>query len=106
MLLIMNREDFLLEISKTLIKHKVEKLTKLVVDAAMAIPELINLSFYPKEEIAFRAAWILEYVEIESPACFLPYIQDFIGVYPQQKNRSCQRHFTKMMKRITDSRPQ
>jgi hypothetical protein len=34
---------------------------------------------------------------------FVPFLPDFISGYLIQKNRSCQRHFTKIMMNLTDS---
>lgn len=51
--------------------------------------------------VAFRAAWILEYIAIHCPEKFLLIFDDFIQRLPEQQNFSCQRHFTKILMEIT-----
>lgn len=52
--------------------------------------------------IAFRAAWILEFVAYVYPERFLAVMEDFLTRLPQQNNPSCQRHFTKILMLLTD----
>ncbi|MGK6352410.1 hypothetical protein [Parapedobacter sp. DT-150] len=54
------------------------------------------------DSLAFRAAWVLEYVVAHHPDQFLPIFDDFITRLPEQENPSCQRHFTKILMYITD----
>ncbi len=54
------------------------------------------------DSIAFRAAWVLEYIAAHYPERFIPVFADFLSMLPSQRNRSCQRHFTKILMIITD----
>ncbi|RZL13754.1 MAG: hypothetical protein EOO89_17025 [Pedobacter sp.] len=66
--------------------------------------ELIDITFHKKDKIAFRAAWILEYICIEQPhkcAEALPY---FTERFSEQNNLSAMRHYTKIMCHITAPR--
>ncbi|WP_423149710.1 hypothetical protein [Rubrolithibacter danxiaensis] len=85
------------EISKTLTKEKVKILSELAGKSKDSTPSLIEITFDEKTEIAFRAAWILEEVAVKYYALFLPNIRLFLQVYPEQKNHSCQRHYTKIL---------
>ena len=54
---------------------------------------------HPK--LAFRAAWVLEYIAVHHPDRFVPIVKSFLTKLAEQKNRSCQRHFTNILIRIT-----
>jgi len=53
------------------------------------------------DSIAFRAAWVLEYIAAYHPRRFVPVLLDFLSILPNQENLSCQRHFTKILMAIT-----
>lgn len=57
--------------------------------------ELIDLTFHAEGVLAFHAAWVLEHVFLAgaSPEQDWKY---FFARYGEQRNRSCQRHFTKI----------
>ena len=100
----MDKSGLLKEISNTLVKAKVEKLAAVSSENSFSLSDLIDLTFYPKKEIAFRAAWILEHITQSDPKRFFPFIIEFLNRYPQQENPSCCRHFTKIMTGLTQSR--
>lgn len=93
----MDKADLLNELNQTLPKKKVEKLAALGANQQYEVADLLELTFYPRHEIAFRAAWVLEYILEKYPERFLPLLPDFLKLYPEQKNPSCQRHFTKIL---------
>ena len=64
--------------------------------------DLINLTMVNEQEVAFRAAWILEQVAIDHLENFKLFLAEFIETYLAQRNPSCQRHFTKIMMYLTD----
>lgn len=76
---------------------------KIARDKACNASDLISLSLYPQNEIAFRASWILEQFLYYRWDDLVPFLSDFIEGYFVQKNRSCQRHFSKIMMHLTDS---
>ncbi|HEY0054444.1 MAG TPA: hypothetical protein VGB63_03720 [Pedobacter sp.] len=96
----MTKEELLKEISQTLFKIKADKLASLLANID-SFKQILELTFYPKKEIAFRASWILETVYYKNPGAFLIHLDDFKSAYCRQKNLSCQRHFTKIMMDIT-----
>lgn len=93
----MDKAGLLEELNQTLPKKKVEKLAALGANQHYEVADLLELSFYPRSEIAFRAAWVLEYILEKYPERFLPLLNDFLKLYPEQKNPSCQRHYSKML---------
>jgi hypothetical protein len=72
-----------------------------IVDENIPLKDVIDLCFHKNIQIGFRAAWCLEFVEVLSPKIFLPFVNIFIRVYPDVKNESVQRHFSKIMMRLT-----
>jgi hypothetical protein len=98
----MNKSDLLKAISGTLVKAKVERLAALTADNEESVSDLLDLTFYTQPEVAFRAAWISECVVLNYPERFELLVPEFLERYIDQRNRSCQRHFTKIMMCITD----
>ncbi|MDO8992065.1 hypothetical protein [Daejeonella sp.] len=96
----MDRDKLFNRLSKTLSKADA---VKIALDQACMPADLISLSLYPQNEIAFRASWVLEQFLYFRWADLVPYLPDFITSYLIQKNRSCQRHYTKIMMYLTDS---
>ena len=97
----MTKSELIQEISTTLFKAKLQKLCALVGNEDSALVDLLDCCFHPQKEIAFRAAWILESVETQYPQRFIPILDPFLTGYQKQRNFSCQRHYTKIMMRLT-----
>ncbi|WP_207425334.1 hypothetical protein [Pedobacter sp. SYSU D00535] len=100
----MNREELVSELEKALTKAKVEKLATVAAKSPESVRSLISLSLYELETVAFRASWILEQIFFCYPESFFPNCSHFLNYYPQQRNSSCQRHYTKIMMTLTKDR--
>ena len=100
----MNRSDLIKTLSATLGKTDVKELAALYAINEPDISPLFELTFYPQREVAFRAAWTLELIVLNYPECFRPLLKEFLDRYPDQNNQSCQRHFTRIMMCLTDSK--
>jgi hypothetical protein len=96
----MDKDKLFSRLSKTLSKADA---IKIALDKTRIPAELIHLSLSPQPEIAFRASWVLEQILYYRWDDLLPFLSDFISAYLIQKNRSCQRHFTKIMMYLTGS---
>lgn len=84
-------------------KIKIPDLAVLATDAAIPATWWHTLSYDQQDDsIAFRAAWVLEHIAAHHPERFMPVFADFLCMLPDQRNRSCQRHFTKILMIITD----
>ena len=93
-------ESFLLkEISRPISKKEA---TKLAEQSVNLVNELIMLCLNSNYEVAFRAAWILELFAGTSPEHFDEHLNDFFATYVILRNQSGQRHFTKILMRITN----
>lgn len=55
-------------------------------------------------KLAFRAAWLLEYIAVHHPDRFIIVASKFLTRLSTQKNPSCQRHFTNILRRLTHPR--
>lgn len=94
--------QFLLDtIKTTLQKNKVEKLAAIASEETFSVKDLIDISFYPDEQIGFRAAWILENVYSNHQERFLPHTLYFLEKFPLQSNFSALRHFVKILAFMT-----
>ncbi len=54
----------------------------------------------PSGRVAFRAAWSMEAAYFACPHDFDPYIPQFIEDFPQVRNPSVHRHYTKIMREL------
>jgi len=98
MLYKMNNDELLAEISKTLTKKQADELAKRALHSDASIGYLMELSLSGDKKTAFRAAWVLENVLEYNPEHFYPQLDKFIRIFPSQDNRSCQRHYTNILK--------
>lgn len=89
-------------ISKTIGKSKVLKLTDILHNRQFNVRDLIELTFMREREIAFRAAWILENLIAIDPVRFIDDIEYLILLFPIVKNKSCQRHYAKIIMHLTE----
>lgn len=65
------------------------------------VKDVIKLTFYPEKEIAFRAAWILENLVLTKPLRFIDDLDCLVTQFFKIKNKSCQRHYTKILMHLT-----
>ncbi|WP_299820656.1 hypothetical protein [uncultured Pontibacter sp.] len=98
----MTRDDLLAALSSTMKKTKVQELAALAGADKLPVQELLDLCFLHKQPaIAFRAAWVLEHIEVYFPELFLPILPTFLKRLAEQSNYSCQRHFTKILMHLS-----
>lgn len=94
----MDRDKLFNRLSKTLGKAEA---VKIALDKGCLPSDLISLSLCPQNEIAFRASWVLEQLVYYRWDDLVPFLPDFIKGYLIQKNRSCQRHYSKIIMYMT-----
>ena len=75
--------------------------TALIENNDVRVEDLLEISFHKKKEIAFRAAWMLEYLMVNKPAKFVGHIPELLALLPDQKNHSALRHYTKIVSLLT-----
>lgn len=81
---------------------RVPDLSLLGNDTTVPMSELHNLCYDTDHpQLAFRAAWLLEYIAVHSPERFVLIMSAFLARLANQKNPSCQRHFTNILIRLT-----
>ena len=82
-------------------KIRFEALAKTLFEEEFPLADLIDLTFHPVDEIAFRAAWLLELTFTISPLAYPDDIAYLIKRFPEVTNDSCRRHFSKILISIT-----
>lgn len=84
-------------------KTMIAELTALARNAEVPVERLHDLCYdRSNDQIAFRSAWVLEYIATHDEKRFSPLLPTFMYGLPQLQNRSCQRHFTKILMWITN----
>lgn len=99
-----DQHELLKQISQTIGKTKVLKLRDILYNQRFDVKGLIVLTFYPEKEIAFRAAWILENLLLTDPLRFINDIDYLVAQFLNIKNKSCLRHYTKIIMHLTDAK--
>jgi len=94
-------DELIKEISVTLVKLKVVKLTAILQKQQFAVPDLIDITFHPDKNIAFRAAWILENLFLQKPERYLDHMDYLLLRIKDVENPSCKRHYAKIVMHIT-----
>lgn len=88
-------------LAQTLGKEKVVALAEIIAKYDFSVQELIDISFHPTPEIAFRASWIMENLYINQTEKFVPAIGYFLTRFASQNNLSCRRHYCKILALMT-----
>lgn len=96
--------NIITEISKTIGKKKVLKISDLLSTKNFDTTELINLTFHADKGVAFRAAWILENLILNHQEAAIPYIPYFLSRLKDVTNSSCMRHYAKILMHLTSPR--
>lgn len=98
----MDKEELIARLDAPMKFQMVANSTAIIESHDLEINDLLEISFHKKKEIAFRAAWMLEYVMTHSPDTFAPYISKLLELLPAQKNPSAMRHYTKIIALLSD----
>jgi hypothetical protein len=99
-----SKEDLVKQISDTIGKAKVLTLSRILKEQDFVLRDLIDLTFYADEDIAFRAAWILENVFLQDPSRYETDLKYLVSRIKEVKHASCKRHYAKIMMHITDKK--
>ncbi len=94
-------DELIKELNTTLVKVKVVKLTAILQKQQFALPDLIDITFHPDKNIAFRAAWLLENLFLQKPERYLDHMDYLLLRVKDVKNPSCKRHYAKIVMHIT-----
>jgi hypothetical protein len=97
----LTQDELLQQLSATIDKTKVNKLSAIIREQRFALRDLIDLTFYPDKTIAFRAAWLLENTFLYKPGLYLPDIPYLLARFKEVKNPGCQRHYAKIAMHLT-----
>ena len=94
-------DELIKEISTTMVKTKVVKLSAIIQKQQFSIHDLIDITFHPDKNIAFRAAWILENLFLQKPESYIENLEYLISRIKDVDNPSCKRHYAKVLMHIT-----
>ena len=94
-------DELIKEISTTLTKTKVVKLSAIIKNQQFALKDLIDITFQPDKNVAFRAAWILENLFLQKPESYIENLEYLISRVKGVDNPSCKRHYAKILMHIT-----
>jgi hypothetical protein len=93
--------ELIKEISTAGSKFRVLKLTALLKEQNFGLRDLIDISFHPDKNIAFKAAWVLENLFLQNPESYLAEIDYLLSRMKDVENPSCKRHYAKIIMHLT-----
>lgn len=94
-------DELIKEISTAMGKIRVVKLKAILEKQQFALPGLIDITFHPNKNIAFRAAWILENLFLQKPERYLNDLGYLLLRIKDVENPGCKRHYAKIVMHIT-----
>jgi len=97
----LSNDDILKQLSGDRTKGFIDKLSTPLYEQNFDLKRLIDLTFHPDPQIAFRAAWLLDATVLSYPEIITNHIGYLVKRMPEVTNASCKRHYARMMKRIT-----
>lgn len=92
------------QITNTIGKAKVLELSQILKKQNFALRDLIDLTFYPDKDIAFRAAWILENLFLKEQPIYEQELAYLLSRVPEIKHPGCQRHYAKILMHLTSKK--
>lgn len=98
----MDKEELIERLDTRMNFQMVANSTTIIESCDLDVKDLLDISFHKKKEIAFRAAWMLEYIVKHKPLQFYPDIKAFLLLFPKQKNPSAMRHYAKIVVLMTE----
>lgn len=97
----MKKTNLIVLLSNAISKQEVMLISKNLSSSSNSVLTILKLTFHPKHEVAYRAAWILENIYLASPQNFAPHVNWFLINFPNQNNTSARRNFAKILALIT-----
>jgi hypothetical protein len=94
-------DELIKEISNSIGKEKVVKLSAILKKERFAIHDLIDITFNEDHGVAFRAAWLLENLFLQKPDLYVEELEYLVSRIKDVENPSCKRHYAKIMMHIT-----
>jgi hypothetical protein len=97
----MVKDDLLQQLRCSIGKTKVIALSAVLEAQQFALRDLIDLTFFEDDTIAFRAAWILENFLLKKPEAYLCELDYLLSRVKEVTYPSCQRHYAKILMHLT-----
>ena len=97
-------DELIKEISTAGSKSRVVKLSLLLKKQNFGLHDLIDITFHPDKNIAFKAAWVLENIFLQNPESYLVEIDYLLSRVKNIENPSCKRHYAKIIMHITSKK--
>ncbi|MDB5032387.1 hypothetical protein [Mucilaginibacter sp.] len=99
----MNQTELIKQINATIGKIKVLELGRLLTERKFNLRDLIDVTIYPDNDIAFRATWLLENIFLQDPEIYLPDLGYLLSKMAVVKAPGSKRHYAKIVMHITDA---
>lgn len=100
----MNKDQLINALSQPVEFQMVRNLIRILETNQVSIPDIFDASLHHRKEIAFRAAWMLEYLLSTRPDSFKNYVIALFEYLPRSNNQSVMRHYSKMVALLTSKK--
>jgi len=85
-------------------RKSIDELAELICNQQFTLVDLLMLTCYPDNNIAFRACWLLEALILKHADKYTAHYSSIIACGGRIKCHSCQRHYAKVYRHITDKK--
>jgi hypothetical protein len=95
------KEQLAKQLKAHITKGFIERLSATLREQDFDLNELIDTTFYPDKQIAFRAAWLLDTTILYDPERYLQNLEYFVRRIKDVSNESCKRQYSRIMMHLT-----
>ncbi|MEO8885374.1 MAG: hypothetical protein ABI367_04870 [Mucilaginibacter sp.] len=98
------RDDIVKQLTTSLGKTTVDELSKKLKAQNFPFREVVDLTFHPNKQVAFRMAWLMDTLYFDDPMFYLDDIDYLLQQVPNIKYPASKRHYSRITLNLTSPR--
>jgi hypothetical protein len=95
------KEQLIKQLKTGLAKGFIERLSAVLRKQDFDLNELIDITFHPDKQIAFRASWLLDTTILYEPERYIQNLEYLVVRIKDVSNESCKRQYSRIMMHLT-----
>ncbi len=100
----MDKNQIIKQLTNSMGKTTVVDLSKKLKEQKFPYRDVVDLTFYPDKQVAFRAAWLMDTLYFDDPVYFLGDIEYLLQQIPNIKYPASKRHYSRIALNLTSPR--
>ena len=97
----LSADQIVKQLTTSMGKTTVVELSKLLRQQKFPYRDIIDLTFYPDEQVAFRMAWLMDTLYFDDPLLYLDDIMYLLQQIPNIKYPASKRHYSRIVLNLT-----